>query len=104
MRHRAGWNKAATARVAPATAQLGGWAPIPPNLPKHQHYTGVDGAQQGREQPIDDRAVDEPVDVVQAVAQHGNADCYRNRQEPGRCDNDPECGWGPIDNTGDDER
>jgi hypothetical protein len=31
MRRRAGWNSAATVRVAPATAQLGGWAPRPPN-------------------------------------------------------------------------
>jgi hypothetical protein len=31
MRRRAGWNKAATARVAPATAQLGGWSLTPPN-------------------------------------------------------------------------
>ncbi len=31
VRRRAGWNSAATARVAPATAQLGGLPPTPPN-------------------------------------------------------------------------
>ena len=31
MRRRAGWNSAATAQVAPATAQLGGSSVTPPN-------------------------------------------------------------------------
>src|SRR5215217_3667284 len=31
MRRRASWNRTATARVAPATTQLGGSSPMPPN-------------------------------------------------------------------------
>ena len=49
MRRRAGWNRAATARVAPATAQLGGSALSPPNSwPKDQDDAGVDAAEQER--------------------------------------------------------
>jgi hypothetical protein len=80
MRRRAGWNKAATARVAAATAQLGVSADPPGQLPQDQDRGGVQSAEQDGEQPVDQGAVDEPVDVVQAIAQDGGADREGNPQ------------------------
>jgi hypothetical protein len=50
------------------------------HLPEHQHRASVDGAEQGGEQPEDQGAVDEPVDVVQVVAQDRDPD--RRRDQP----------------------
>jgi hypothetical protein len=42
-------------------------------LSEAEHAAGIDDAEQRREQAIDQRAVDEPVDVVQLVAQDRHA-------------------------------
>jgi hypothetical protein len=42
-------------------------------LPQHQHRAAVDGAQEGAERAVDQRAVDQPVDVVQPEAQDRDA-------------------------------
>jgi hypothetical protein len=66
MRRRAGWNSAATARVAPGHHQAGtlGQQPAQP-----QHHRGMAQAQQQRQQPGGQGAADDPVQVVQPVAQ-----------------------------------
>lgn len=37
--------------------------------------------QQRGEYPVDDRPVDDPVDLAEAVPKHGDADCHRHRHE-----------------------
>jgi hypothetical protein len=41
-------------------------------LPEDQDGAGVDANEQGGEQPVDQGAVDDPVDLIQPVAQDGD--------------------------------
>jgi hypothetical protein len=50
-------------------------------LPQAQDQTGIDGGEQGGEQPVDQGAADEPVDVIQPIAQDGDADRHRDQRE-----------------------
>jgi hypothetical protein len=65
MRARAGPNSAATARVEAATAN--------PEREPDQHDEGeVGGAEGGRQRAVDERPVDDDVDVIEPVAQDRN--------------------------------
>jgi hypothetical protein len=79
MRRRSGWNSAAMARVAPATAQLGrSPADSAEPLTQHQDHCGVAEAKHGGEQGIGQGAVDDPVNVIEPVAKDRQADSYRD--------------------------
>jgi hypothetical protein len=58
------------ARVAPATARLD--RSCPGELAEDADH--IAGHQDGREQPVDHRAVEQPVNVVQVVTEHGDVD------------------------------
>jgi hypothetical protein len=62
-RARAGRKSAATASVEAATAK-----PDFDREPDQQHQAEVDRAEQGGEEAVDERAVDDDVDVVEAVS------------------------------------
>jgi hypothetical protein len=71
------------------------------HLAKDQHRAGIDAAEQGREEPIDQGAVDQPVDVVQAVLEDGDASSDRKQgnDKPG-----PQGPFTGKDRTGDEEK
>jgi len=79
MRRRAGWNRAATARVTPAIPGRRLSAEATEHLPKDQDRASVDARQEGGEQPIDQSPVDQPVDVIQAIAQNCDASSDRHQ-------------------------
>jgi hypothetical protein len=87
MRRRAGWKRAAAARVAAAIAQFGGVLPMPPDsLDQDQDNPGVDGGEGGGEQAVDQGAVDDSVDVVQPVLEDGHPDGDWDQRETDRKD------------------
>jgi hypothetical protein len=48
---------------------------------EQEHQAGVDADQQGGEQPVDEGPVDQPVDVVQPVLEHGHGHRHRDEAE-----------------------
>jgi hypothetical protein len=66
-------------------------------LPEHQDAGGIAESEQDGEQPVDQRAVDQAVKVVQPVSKDGHADGRWDHHQAQAADCRVEQGWNAAD-------
>ena len=84
IRARAGRNRPATAIVETATARLDSSVTGPQDQLEQEHAAEVEQAEPRRERAVDERAVDDHRDVVEAIAQDRHRDGGRHGQQSPR--------------------
>jgi hypothetical protein len=79
MRRRAGWNQGGGGQGGTSDCP-GRWlvADAARHLPENEDDAGVDSAEGGGEEPVDQGAVDDVVDVVQPIPEYRDPDGDRD--------------------------